>query len=88
MQNDMQLNISKVRWHCRRGVLELDRLLNPFCDRVYPGLPKAKQLIFVSLLNYSDPELLSWLVYQKYLPKDQALLDMIELIRIECMQKV
>lgn len=54
----------KLRWACRRGMLELDVLLGHFLDEVYPTLEPATQAIFVRLLNENDQNLFMWLTAQ------------------------
>lgn len=54
--NEMQRN--RLRWRSRRGMLELDLLLLPFCDEVFDSLPEHEQDIFVRLLEQDDPDLL------------------------------
>ena len=56
-----ELNISRVSLQCRRGMLELDFLLERFLQNKYPSLPHDQQAVFVRLLTYSDPQLLAWL---------------------------
>lgn len=52
---------SKVRWACRRGMLELDVLLLPFMDEGrYDNLDEAQQLVFQRLLSCDDPDLFAW----------------------------
>jgi antitoxin CptB len=48
----------RTRWHCRRGMLELDLVLNAFLERHFPGLDAAGRDAFGRLLDLSDPELL------------------------------
>jgi antitoxin CptB len=47
-------------WHCRRGMLELDVLLLPFCREEYLSLSAADQAKFVDLLECEDPDLFAW----------------------------
>ena len=49
----------KLRWACRRGMLELDVLLAPFVDH-YPQLDAGQQQDFERLLACDDPELFAW----------------------------
>uniref|UniRef100_A0A0Q9YKK0 FAD assembly factor SdhE n=2 Tax=Candidatus Berkiella aquae TaxID=295108 RepID=A0A0Q9YKK0_9GAMM len=52
----------KLRWACRRGMLELDLFLVPFFENKYDSLPLAEQGNFEEMLHHTDPELLSWLM--------------------------
>lgn len=60
---------SQVRWHCRRGMLELDTLLTNFFDSHYDTLSVKQQQAFAELLTHSDPELMDWLTHHT-LPDD------------------
>lgn len=71
---------SRVRWHCRRGMLELDLLLLRFFDGRYAMLSKADQHTFQTLLTYHDPILFAWLMGQAE-PQIKALADMVSAIR-------
>ncbi len=51
------LNPAKIRWQCRRGMLELDIMLLSFFDAQYSCLTLADQQAFVRLLKESDPSL-------------------------------
>ncbi|MDF3055241.1 MAG: hypothetical protein K0Q74_1148 [Gammaproteobacteria bacterium] len=52
--------LSRLKWQCRRGVLELDMLLIPFLSEAYPKLSEKEKATFVALLASSDETLLSW----------------------------
>lgn len=50
--------LGKVRWHCRRGLLELDLILDQF-NRQHLAALDAEQLArFKELLAFSDNDLL------------------------------
>ena len=49
---------SRIRWHCRRGMLELDLVLNAFLERHLADLEPAGLDAFKGLLERTDPELL------------------------------
>jgi antitoxin CptB len=48
----------RLRWRCRRGMLELDLVLNAFLERHLDGLEPAEIEAFKRLLARPDPELL------------------------------
>ncbi|WP_111979151.1 succinate dehydrogenase assembly factor 2 [Algibacillus agarilyticus] len=54
------MDIKKVRWACRRGMLELDVILRPFVDGHYESLTEFEKVVFVDLLTADDPELFAW----------------------------
>ena len=48
----------RIRWHCRRGMLELDLVLSAFLRRHFENLDAEGLEAFTSLLARTDPELL------------------------------
>ena len=50
----------RLRWQCRRGMLELDVLLNRFMDQGYGELDDADRARFADLLDFEDQLLLDW----------------------------
>jgi antitoxin CptB len=65
MNDVLQKKINRLRWQCRRGMLELDLLLLPFFDQYYLSLSKACQTLFEELLNHQDPDLYQILIQRK-----------------------
>jgi antitoxin CptB len=49
--------LERVRWRCRRGLLELDLVLQRFVDEYYAKLGVAERRQFETLLDLSDNEL-------------------------------
>jgi antitoxin CptB len=58
-----------LRWRCRRGMRELDMLLERYLRERYPCAPAAEQQAFEALLDLPDPELLA-LVMRRQVPAD------------------
>ncbi len=54
----------RLRWRCRRGMLELDILLNDFLEQGYESLEKQEKQVFQRLLEYSDQSLFQLLLGQ------------------------
>lgn len=50
----------RVLWRCRRGLLELDLLLQKFIERDYPSLSDREHAALARLLDTPDPELLDY----------------------------
>jgi len=48
----------RVRWRCRRGLLELDLILARFLERHYAGLDLGQRQAFDRLLEAPDNDLL------------------------------
>jgi len=77
--------IQRLRWQCRRGMLELDLLLNRFLDQRYAGLDPTGRADFVRLLGYQDQILQDWLLGQA-VPADPALSALVSAIQAAMLQ--
>ncbi|MGC1182496.1 succinate dehydrogenase assembly factor 2 [Legionella sp.] len=53
---------ARFAWHCRRGMLELDLILQCFLNQRFDELSAAELKVFDSLLTCTDPELYAWLM--------------------------
>lgn len=51
----------KLRWRCRRGSLELDRLLMRYLEQGYPGASAPERLAFEAILALEDVVLSGYL---------------------------
>lgn len=45
---------SRLRWRCRRGMLELDLILNQFLDQGYDALDASQKSLLDQMLDYPD----------------------------------
>mgnify|MGYP002700280809 FL=1 len=54
----------RLMWLCRRGMLELDVLLLPYCRDMYLTLSPEDQAKFVDLVACEDPDLFGWFMQQ------------------------
>ncbi|NCP66004.1 MAG: succinate dehydrogenase assembly factor 2 [Paraglaciecola sp.] len=52
--------LGRLKWACRRGMLELDVLFMPFVEQGFDELAPEQQLIFERLLTFDDPDLYAW----------------------------
>ena len=65
-------HLSRLRWRCRRGMRELDELLQRYLEQRYSSAQEKERRAFESLLELQDPILLSYLLgYQA--PTDSEL---------------
>lgn len=64
----MEENISRLKWACRRGMLELDVILRPFVDNHYHKLSDTEKQQFHKLLTADDPELFAWFMGHEKCP--------------------
>ncbi|EGN75672.1 hypothetical protein A28LD_0717 [Idiomarina sp. A28L] len=69
----------RMRWACRRGMLELDVLFAPFVDEAYDELDAQQQSVFRRLLTCDDPDLFSWFMGHAKCP-DPELAEMVALM--------
>lgn len=60
MSSDVRF--ARLRYHSRRGMLELDVLLIPFLDRAYAALSEAEIGTYERFLEEPDPDLYAWLM--------------------------
>jgi antitoxin CptB len=60
--NSNDVETKRIRWQCRRGMLELDLLLTDFLETGYPTLDPSARQAFCRLLEQSDQTLQRWLL--------------------------
>ena len=51
-------DLDRIRWRCRRGLLELDLVLEAFLERGYGRLDAGQRGLFNELLEQPDNDLL------------------------------
>ena len=51
-------DLDRIKWNCRRGLLELDLLLERFLERHLSALDEGQMEVFKELLAYEDNDLL------------------------------
>jgi antitoxin CptB len=56
----MDENLGKLRWRCRRGMKELDILLERYVDERFGGASPAEQEAFRQLLDTQDQVLYAY----------------------------
>lgn len=70
----------RIKWHCRRGLLELDLMLQRFVTRHLDGLDADQTEVFKELLAYEDNDLLD-MVMGRAEPVNEDLSAVLELMR-------
>ena len=55
-------DIARIKWACRRGMLELDVVIMPFFEECFGTLTESEQEDFVALLECNDPDLFAWIM--------------------------
>ncbi len=71
---------ARIRWACRRGMLELDLILLPFFDQYFDALSRETQGIFEQMLTAPDPDLFQW-VMGYAVPEEKPIAELVEIIR-------
>ena len=72
--------LERARWRCRRGLLELDILLQRFMDKHYADLGENELQQFETLLNLPDNDL--WdVITRKQEVKDLGLQSVLHLLQ-------
>ncbi len=66
-------SLERVRWRCRRGMLELDIILSRFVERQYAGLDEAGRGAFDALLDMPDAELWDMIAGKAMTEREKAL---------------
>jgi len=73
-------SLSKLRWHCRRGMRELDVLMLRYLEDSFESAPAEEQQGFVDLLALEDPILFAYVVGREE-PQDENLQKLVQKIR-------
>lgn len=71
--------VKRLRWHSRRGMLELDVLFLPFIDNAYIHLSAERQHAYAKLLECEDSDLFAYFL-EREVPKDPELADIVEVV--------
>jgi len=70
----------RLRWQCRRGMRELDELLQTFLERGYSQLNDTQRMTFERLLTTQDNLLLEYFMGRS-VAKDSDIADVVAKIR-------
>jgi antitoxin CptB len=71
---------SKLLWHCRRGIREMDILFRDFIDQHYDELSDDEKQGLSKLLDEADLDILNWIM-GKDKPQSDELMHIVTLIR-------
>jgi antitoxin CptB len=63
--------LGKLRWHCRRGLLELDLILEKFNQRHLEALDAGQVARFKELLAFPDNDLFDLIMGRSAVPDDR-----------------
>ena len=68
-----------LRWRCRRGMRELDQLLQRYLERGWPQADDHERSLFLRLLDCEDDKLWQWCMGQDR-PEDVELHGLVQRI--------
>ena len=71
---------NRLFWGSRRGMLELDLVLMPFLDNVYPTLAQDDKERYWKLLECEDQDMFAWFMRRED-PDDIELKRIVEIVR-------
>ena len=71
---------SRLIWRCRRGIREMDILLQEFIERSYDNLNDEEKAWFEKLLDEPDLDILNWIL-GKSSPQSDELMHIVSIIR-------
>lgn len=71
------VQLSRLRWRCRRGMRELDVLLTRYLEHRYVHAGRTQQQAFEAVLELQDPTILAYLTGTQ-VPEQQAIRDVIQ----------
>lgn len=67
----------QYRWQCRRGLKEVEVVLNDYLERFFDDESAAHQALFARLLEEQDADLFEWFL-RRSRPRDVELADYID----------
>ncbi|MDJ0876958.1 MAG: succinate dehydrogenase assembly factor 2 [Halieaceae bacterium] len=76
---DSDLEYNRVIWASRRGMLELDLVLEPFVRDAYRELSSEDQARYRALLECEDQELFGWFL-GRLRPEDAELAKIVDTV--------
>ena len=68
-----------LRWRCRRGMRELDQLLQRYLEHGWPQADDRERSVFLRLLEVEDDKLWQWCMGQDR-PEDAELHELVQRI--------
>ena len=74
------MDINRLFWGSRRGMLELDLVLMPFLENIYPTLEQADKERYWLLLEEQDQDLFAWFMRRDD-PSNPELQRIVDIIR-------
>ncbi len=80
MSEDIERELRRLRWRCRRGMRELDQLFERYLDHAWRQASDAERAVFLRLLEVEDDKLWHWFMGHDT-PADAELAALVARIR-------
>ena len=74
-----EIDPAALRWRCRRGMRELDQLMQRYLEHGWPGADDRERGVFLRLLDCEDDKLWQWCMGQDR-PEDPELHALVQRI--------
>ena len=71
---------NRLFWGSRRGMLELDLILLPFLENIYPDLPQDDKERYWELLECEDQDMYAWFIKREN-PQNPNLQRIVDIVR-------
>ena len=71
------VELKRLKWRCRRGMRELDQLMERFLDHSFATSSEADRALFLKLLDTEDDILWRWCMGRER-PEDPALAGFVD----------
>nr|WP_232461463.1 succinate dehydrogenase assembly factor 2 [Cellvibrio sp. PSBB006] len=71
---------NRLFWGSRRGMLELDLILLPFLENIYPDLPQDDKERYWELLECEDQDMYAWFINREN-PQNPNLQRIVDIVR-------
>ena len=73
------MHLSRVIWKCRKGIREIDIVLNRYTEKIYPTLTPQQQELYVEFIDLDTYEILDVLFNKK--PYDKKYQEIVEALK-------
>ena len=80
MTEEEATELRRLRWRCRRGMRELDQLLERYLDQRWAAASEAERGTFLRLLDCEDDRLWRWVLGHEH-ASDVELNALVEQLR-------
>ncbi len=77
MSNADEVEFRRLQWRCRRGMRELDQLMQRYLFQVWPGASEAERGVFLRMLETEDDKLWRWFMGYEH-PSDEELARLVD----------